>query len=78
MRTLIGSVKGFSRKKWLEGKRGGPVLSELASWLRRVGKGGKARFTEVTAALQEDGYGDLWLMVLTSDEAKEACRQMVP
>ena len=63
---------------WLEGNKDGPVLSELASWLRRVGKGGKARFTEVTVALQKEGYGDLWLMLMTSDEAREACRQMVP
>ena len=60
------------------GKGGKARLPELASWLRRVGKGGKASFTEVTAALQKDGYGDMWLVLMTSDEAKEACRQMVP
>ena len=60
------------------GKGGKARLSEFASWVRRVGKGGRARFTEVTVALQKEGYGDLWFVLMTSDEAKEACRQMVP
>ena len=60
--------------EWLDG----PELPELASWVRRVGKGGKARFKEVTGALQKEGFGDLWLMLMTSDEASEACRQMDP
>ena len=64
--------------KWFEDDEFGPVLSELASWLRRVGKGGKARFGEVCEALWKEGYGSLWLKLLTSDEAKEACRQMAP
>ena len=62
----------------LEGNKDGPVLSELASWLHRVGKDRKTRFGEVCEALLKEGYGNLWLTLLTSEEAKEACRQMVP
>ena len=64
--------------RWFEDDEFGAVLSELASRLRRVGKGGKTRFGEVCGADSEEGYGNLWLMLLTSDEAKEACRQMAP
>ena len=62
--------------KWLEANKDGPVLSEHASWLGRVGSLELAK--EVCGALLKEGYGGLWLMLLTSDEAEEACRQMVP
>ena len=68
----------IDRAVWLEGNKDGPVLSELASWLRRVGKRGKTRFGEVCEALLKEGYGSLWLKLLISNEAEEACRQMAP
>jgi hypothetical protein len=70
--------------KWLEGNKGGPVLAELASWIRlhltrvRDGKDRKTRFGEVCTALMQEGYGNLWLTLLNSEEAKEAFRHKVP
>ena len=59
LRADIDRLWEGDRKKWLEGNKDGPVLSELASWLRRVGKGGKTRFGEVCEALLKEGYGSL-------------------
>ena len=67
-------LRDASCLEWLDG----PELPELASWVRRVGKGGKARFKEVSGALRKEGYGDLWLMLMTSDGASEAWRQLDP
>ena len=37
LRADIDRLWEGDRKKWLEGNKDGPVLSELAFWLRRVG-----------------------------------------
>ena len=40
------------------------VVTELACWLRRLAKGGKAGFKDVTRALCKEGYGHLWRMLI--------------
>ena len=56
-------------KEWLDGLHGSgraddeadaQVAIELACWICRLAKGGKAGFINVSKPLRKEGYGDLW------------------